>query len=87
MTLLWGMHSLSSGTSICAYLIGGHHTEVCDGVIVSLNQPSLEGQVALAPSTLVEVRGPPTDGEGQSLVPNWRTLVLVGMEDPEQQSM
>ena len=46
------------------YLISGHHTEVCDGVVVSLYQPSLEGQVALAPPTSVEVGRSSTNREG-----------------------
>ena len=66
------------------YLVSGHYAEVCDGIVVSLNQPSLEGEVALATPTLVEVSRASTNREGQGFMPNWRTLVLVGVEHPRK---
>jgi hypothetical protein len=64
------------------YLIGGHHTQISDGVIVSLDQAPLERQEALTPSTFVEISRSAADGKGQGLVTNRWTLVLVRMEHP-----
>ena len=55
---------------LSTHLVSGHYTEVCDGIVVSLDQTPLEGQVALTPPTLVEVGRLATNREGQSFMPH-----------------
>ena len=66
--------------SLHSYLAGGDQAEICDGIVVPLDQASLERQVAVTPPTLVKVSRPASDGEDQSFVACRRAVVLVRME-------